>query len=260
MEYEFQKQKEAVAQWAKANGACSGEFKKLLASENDAELLKVLTDNWFWCWQNNMTVELMQQFPSDSIAEARVFITTHDMKVTDGFVYATAGRAVLRGSSRAVLRESSSAELRESSSAVLWESSSAVLWESSSAVLRESSSAELRESSSAELRESSSAVLRESSSAVLRESSSAVLRESSSAELWESSSAELWESSSAVLRGSSSADIHNVATILTYNKNNCTVKDYAVARHVKYVDGAQIAEFQFAPTIDQSSIFSNNGK
>ena len=54
----FEEDKKKIVELCKKNNACQGEFKKLLASQNEGEMWVVLLKNAEWCQSRNIWKEL----------------------------------------------------------------------------------------------------------------------------------------------------------------------------------------------------------
>jgi hypothetical protein len=133
----FNQIKQLVLERAKPNGACSGEFKRALQSENLSELCQVLKDNFFWGCQNNViTHGLIEQFKED-FAQNEIW---SNQNVSSGFCLAS-GNATVRASSNATVRASGNATVRAWDNATVEASGNATVEAWDNATVRASGNA-----------------------------------------------------------------------------------------------------------------------
>ena len=92
---DFQEIKNSILQWAKDYDACSGEYLKAESASNDAELLAVITHNWFWVWDHNLPLELLEAFGEESLKQVNIVIVRDGVfKAVSQFVRADGNSTV----------------------------------------------------------------------------------------------------------------------------------------------------------------------
>ena len=73
----FEEIKSDFVEKCKAASACEPEFKKLLKSNNELELLQVVTDNINWCYRQEkiIDIEFFKQFKPEILEQAGIIIS-----------------------------------------------------------------------------------------------------------------------------------------------------------------------------------------
>mgnify|MGYP001382797623 CR=1 FL=1 len=189
---EFKEFKKEILSRAEKSNACDNELNKAKNAQNFKELIKVITDNFYYsCNYKIIDVKLLEKVGRDICNDSNLYF---NCDCGNGYLLAENcnveiinSTATLWGNSIATLLENSTSTLLENSTATLRGNSTATLWENSKATLWENSTAELRGNSKAELFGNSKATLRGNSKATLWENSKAKILENSKDKIKENS-------------------------------------------------------------------------
>ena len=76
----FESFKSEIVAKCKSEDACNGEFKKLLASENDHQLWSVLLSNYAWCNDHNIFQARPEVFVFDESFSGSLYLSGCDIK------------------------------------------------------------------------------------------------------------------------------------------------------------------------------------
>jgi len=92
----FSEIKELIASRCREKSACSAEFKRLIGSNTFTDLLKVLTDNWWWCANNSIfDGNLLLKFGSEALSACNVTIVDNGhFEASEGYWYADGNSTV----------------------------------------------------------------------------------------------------------------------------------------------------------------------
>ena len=101
----FSEIKDFIASRCRERSACSAEFKRLMSSSTFTELLKVLTDNWWWCVNNSIfDGSLLLKFGSEALSACNVTIVDNGYhEASEGYWYAD-GNSTVRADGNSTVR------------------------------------------------------------------------------------------------------------------------------------------------------------
>jgi len=82
-------------------GACQGEFKKLVASENWQELLTVIKNNanWFCYTGKVISTDILLEIPDDELVGAEIYVNKRNIEQRSGVAYYFSSTSEHHGSS-----------------------------------------------------------------------------------------------------------------------------------------------------------------
>ena len=89
----FEELKQDLLDRAKKANACHGGYKMGLNAKNKADLLKAITDNWFWVLKSSNMIDanyLEEQFTEAELQEAGIYTRKEHVVRTDSFAYGSA--------------------------------------------------------------------------------------------------------------------------------------------------------------------------
>lgn len=102
----FQEIKQSFIDSCKVASACNGEFKKLLAAEDEARLIAVLRDNFSWCCNEKvLNADSLALFDIKLLNDAGIYFKQTNKKVVGIKAYLYMSSVVARGNSSVVAWE-----------------------------------------------------------------------------------------------------------------------------------------------------------
>ena len=66
--------KKTFIEWCKSNGACEGEFRKVVASKDAKELLAVIHANFHWCMGISFDANSLKVFGNEALFAAKIIV------------------------------------------------------------------------------------------------------------------------------------------------------------------------------------------
>lgn len=123
----FETLKNEILHRAHENGACKEQYGRAYKSENFAELMEVLRDNFDWACNNKvLDAEIIEKYKED-FAEGKIYANTD---ISEGFLLAS-GNATVRAWDNATVRALDNATVRASGNATVVASGNAtvVAWD-----------------------------------------------------------------------------------------------------------------------------------
>jgi len=136
---EFKEFKKEIVSRAESSNACKSQLEKAINAENFKELIKVITDNFYYsCNYRIIDIELLNKVGQETCNKYNLYF---NIDCKNGYLLAENcdvviinSTATLWGNSKATLRGNSKATLWENSTATLLENSTATLWGNSYAI------------------------------------------------------------------------------------------------------------------------------
>ena len=115
----FEELKQDLLDRAKKANACHGGYKMGLNAKNKADLLKAITDNWFWVLKSSNMIDanyLEEQFTEAELQEAGIYTRKEHVVRTDSFAY---GSATVKAYGSATVKAYGSATVKAYGSATV---------------------------------------------------------------------------------------------------------------------------------------------
>ena len=112
----FETFKDYIVTKAKELNACEEQFEKAYKAENYQELLKVITDNASWCYNNKLVnTEILANIPNEELVEANIYVNKQNVIQKEGLAYYYSSTSKHYGSSTSEHYGSSTSEHYDSS-------------------------------------------------------------------------------------------------------------------------------------------------
>jgi len=197
--------KNEIVRRCRKNLACKTEFKRVLVSKNFEQIVKVLTDNFYWsCTHNVLDGEFIE--PLNDVLQPYGLCANQNVKV--GFCIASG---------------SSTVEASDSSTVIASDSSTVIASDSSTVIASDSSTVEAFGSST--VRAFGSSTVRAFGSSTVRAFDSSTVR------AFGSSTVRAFDSSTVRAFGSSTVRAFGSSYICSYNTIEHKVSDKAICRY-----------------------------
>jgi len=118
---DFTSFKEFIVKRCKEEGACQPEFKRLLLTDNYVDLLKVLTDNDYWCFEHKIiNSEILSNVSDEILLEANIYISKTNLELKNGSFFVYNSTVTARGNSTVTAWENSTVTARGNSTVTAW--------------------------------------------------------------------------------------------------------------------------------------------
>jgi len=186
--------KKTFIEWCKANGACEGEFRKVVVSKDASELLAVIHTNFNWCMSKSLDASSLKVFGDDTLFAAKIIVGDVTGKLLEEGVWCVAQSTVKAyGSSTVEAYDSSTVKAYGSSTVKAYGSSTVEAYDSSTVKAYDSSTVKAYSSSTVKAYSSSTVEAYSSSTVEAYSSSTVKAYDSSTVEAYSSSTVKAWD-------------------------------------------------------------------
>ena len=209
----FEKIKEELLLRAKKAGACQIGYAMGLRSQSKADILKAITDNWFWVLRTARIVDaeyLEDNFTEEELTEAGIYTQKYHEVTTTSFA---CGSATVEACDSATVEACDSATVEAYGSAIVKAYGSAIVKAYDSATVEAYDSATVEAYGSAIVKAYGSAIVKAYDSATVEAYDSATV------EAYDSATVEAYDSATVKAYGSATVKAYGSATVKAYENS-----------------------------------------
>ena len=228
----FEELKEELLTRAKNAGACQSGYAMGLRSNTKADLLKAITENWFWVLRDAKIVDaeyLEDNFTEEELSQAGIYTKNTHKVITASFA---CGSATVKACDSATVKACDSATVEAYDSATVKACDSATVEAYNSATVKAYDSATVNACGSATVKAYDSATVKAYDSATVEAYDSATVK------AYDSATVEAYDSATVKAYDSATVKAYDSATVKAYDDSyieDCTgnirpESDYAIVK------------------------------
>ena len=236
----FEELKEELLTRAKNAGACQSGYAMGLRSNTKADLLKAITENWFWVLRDAKIVDaeyLEDNFTEEELSQAGIYTKNTHKVITASFA---CGSATVKACDSATVKACGSATVEAYDSATVKACDSATVEAYDSATVKAYDSATVKACDSATVEAYNSATVKAYDSATVNACGSATVKacDSATVKAYDSATVKAYDSATVKAYDSATVEAYDSATVKAYDDSyieDCTgnirpESDYAIVK------------------------------